>query len=193
MLWCKIFRFRNFRVVPVFLSLHACWFFLRSHAESVHTWDIAIYLLQNKLPEQVSCVRRATAEQHAHSPAQRHKIKQNTTQTPTIHAANSPAPCAGQRGRMEDNTETRKKKEAEESKDIRLDKEISSPGAPRLHATCQIYGTQSTNFNTMVVTLISAMSVAWSTLLSEIKKKRIHVVSRQTLSANRGVTSHNTG
>ena len=71
---------------------------------------------------------------------------------------------------MEDNTETRKKKEAEESKDIRHDKKNSSPVAPRLHATCQIYGTQSTNFNTMIVTRISAMSVAWSTLLSEIKE-----------------------
>ena len=71
---------------------------------------------------------------------------------------------------MEDNTETRKKKEAEESKDIRHDKKNNSPVAPRLHATCQIYGTHSTNFNTMIVTRISAMSVASSTLLSEIKK-----------------------
>ena len=70
---------------------------------------------------------------------------------------------------LEDNT-AKRKKEAEESKDIRHDKKNSSPGAPRLHATCQICRTQSTNFNTMIVTRISAMSVAWSTLLTDIKE-----------------------
>ena len=47
-----------------------------------------------------------------------------------------------------------------------------SCGAPRLHATYQIYGIQSTNFNTMIVTRTSAMSVAWSTLLTD--KKEAH-------------------
>ena len=47
-----------------------------------------------------------------------------------------------------------------------------SCGAKRLHATCQIYGIQSTNFNTMIVTRISAMSVAWSKLLTD--KKEAH-------------------
>ena len=35
----------------------------------------------------------------------------------------------------------------------------------------------------MIVTRKSAMSVAWSTLQTEKKKKRIHVVSQQTLLA----------
>ena len=74
-------------------------------------------------------------------------------------------------GLMEDNTAKREKKEAEESEDSRHDeKKKRFRGAPRLHATCQICGAQSTNFNTMIVTRISAMSVAWNTLHTDIKE-----------------------
>ena len=113
LLWCKIFRFQNFRVGPVFLSLGVCWLFSPSWphcaAKSVYTWDTAIYLLQNSLPEQVSCVRRATAKRHAHP----HRTE---THDRTEHDTNFNHRCrqlcgtmSWTAGRMEDNTAKRKK------------------------------------------------------------------------------------
>ena len=56
---------------------------------------------------------------------------------------------------MEGNTAKREEKKEgsgrEQRHSTRREKKRSR-GVPRLHATCQIYGVQSTNFNTMIVT-----------------------------------------
>ena len=79
-------------------------------AKSVYTWDTAIYLLQNSLPEQVSCVPRPTAKRHAHP----HRTE---THDRTEHDTNFNHRCrqlcgtmSWTAGRMEDNTAKRRKK-----------------------------------------------------------------------------------
>ena len=162
--------FRSFRVGPVFLSLGVCWLFSPSWP-SVYTWDTDTYLLQNKLPEQVICVPESNSKAaHAPTPHRdtrsnrtRHKLQSQMPPTLRHHELNS-----GVDGRQ--HCEAKKKRSGRERRFSTRREKKRFRGAPRLHATCQIYGAQSTNFNTMIVTRISAMSVAWSTLLTDIKE-----------------------
>ena len=106
-------------VLTLFSSVWAHVGFLpRCAAESVYTWDTATHLLQNKLPEQV----RLRPESHSKGAL---SITRTETHDQSEHDTNSNHTCGQLCGtmswtaeRMEDNTETRKKKEAEKSKDI---------------------------------------------------------------------------